>query len=41
MPATTGEAANIAELMGQPAALLLLFAADDADLVTELAAGFC
>lgn len=33
MPSGTGEAADVAELMGQAAALLLLLAADDADLV--------
>lgn len=41
VPAGAGEAADIAQLVGEAAALLLLLATDDADLVTELAAFFC
>lgn len=40
VPASRGETTDVAELVGEPAALLLLLAADDADLVAELAAGF-
>lgn len=38
MPASTGKAAHITELMSEATTLLLLLTADDADLVTELAA---
>lgn len=38
MPASTGKAANITELMGEATALLLLLTADHADLVAELTA---
>lgn len=38
MPARACKPADIAELVGEPAALLLLLAADNADLVSELAA---
>jgi len=38
MPTSAGETARVAELMCQSTALLLLYAADDADLVTEFAA---
>lgn len=38
VPSGAGEAADVAELMGQAAALLLLLAADDADLVAQLTA---
>lgn len=41
MPADAGEAAGVAELVGQASALLLFGAANDADLVAELAAFFC
>lgn len=40
MPASTGKPSNIAELMRETAAFLLLLAADDADLIPELTAGF-
>lgn len=38
MPTGAGKAAHITELMSEATALLLLLTADDADLVTELAA---
>lgn len=38
VPARACKPADIAELVGEPAALLLLLAADNADLVSELAA---
>lgn len=40
MPAHRGEPAGIAELVGEAATFFLLLAADDADLVTKLAAFF-
>ena len=40
VPASACKPAHIAELMCEAAAFLLLLAADDADLVTKLAAGF-
>lgn len=38
VPSSTGKAADVAQLMGQAAALLLLLARNDADLVAKLAA---
>lgn len=40
VPTDRGETARVAELMGETTAFLLLLAADDADLVAELAAFF-
>ena len=40
VPAVAGEPADVGELVGQAAALLLLLRRDDADLVPELAAFF-
>lgn len=38
MPSRTCKTADVAQLMGQAAALLLLFAGNDRDLITQLAA---
>lgn len=40
VPAHGGETGGVAELVGEAAAFLLLFATDDADLVAEFAAFF-
>lgn len=40
VPAYGGETGGVAELVGEAATFLLLFAADDADLVAEFAAFF-
>ena len=40
MPAHRGKAAGVAELVGEPTSLLLLLAADYADLVAQFAALF-
>lgn len=40
VPSYRGEATRIAELVGKTTSFLLLFAADDADLVTKFAAFF-
>lgn len=41
MPTSAGETARVAELMCHSTSLLLLHAADDADLVAEFAAFLC
>lgn len=41
MPARRGEPADVRQLVREAAALLLLLAADDGDLVAELAALLC
>jgi len=41
VPTRAGEPADVGELVGQAAALLLLLGRDDADLVAQLAALFC
>lgn len=41
MPPNTGESASVTQLMGETASNLLLFTADDTDLIAELTAGFC
>jgi hypothetical protein len=41
VPASAGETTDIAELVCESASFLLLLTADDADLISKLAASFC